>query len=153
MLLEGTPRDNTRVASPILMCPAVSLSQRVREEVGVQVKFLVHDFPLLRIDIHDVPLRYRIGTVSAILGRVPGRFTHKGRAMFGRSELSCSALPLVGFIWSPLDRPAVREVSDHVVALHGESIFVIQLGNRRERGDLVWRGRAGRGVANRPTRE
>src|ERR1700746_1089960 len=100
MVLEGMPRDDAPVGVAIFNVSCrVSYPEGLREEVGVQVKFPVHDFPLLRIDIHDVPLRYRIGTVSAILGRVPGRFTHKGRAMFGRSELPCSALPLVGFIW------------------------------------------------------
>src|ERR1700745_342325 len=143
MVLEGMPRDDAPVGVAIFNVSCrVSYPEDLREEVGVQVKFPVHDFPLVRIDIHDVPMRYRIGAVSAVLGRVLGPLTYKGRTMFGRSELPCGALPLIGIICHPLDRLAVSEVGHHVVALHGESILFIQLGDRGAGGDLVWGGGA-----------
>src|SRR5260370_41615180 len=139
MLLEGTPREDAPVGVPILDVSAgVFYREGLREEVGVQVKFPAHDFPLLGIDVPDAPLRYRIGAVAAVLRRIFGRLTHKGRAMFGRGELPRGALPLVGVICRPLDRSAVGEVSHHVVALHGESFLVVDLGDWRAGGYLLW---------------
>src|SRR3546814_15070018 len=101
----------------------------------------VLDVPGVGVDRRGVALRDRPGAVAAVLRCVARRIGGEGVAVGGRGETPDGALMAVSELVLALDRPAVVEVGDRVVATDGEAV----LAEHRGAGE----GRAG-GEAGQP---
>src|SRR3546814_3684523 len=95
----------------------------------------VLDVPGVGVDRRGVALRDRPGAVAAVLRCVARRIGGEGVAVGGRGETPDGALMAVSELVLALDRPAVVEVGDRVVAADGEAV----LAEHRVEGE----GRAG----------